>query len=246
VYLVLCSDTDAPALWAHQKLRDAGLAPIELVTSVSLALAKTWEHRLGAEGVCLNIDLGDGRTFCSSCIRGVLNRLFSVPQELISRAVAEDREYASGELGALYLSWLSALPGVINRPTPHGLVGSWRHASEWALLAAQAGLNTMPYRQSNATRAEHGYASLAPPGTAVRSVIVFQGELYGMSVSCEVRHACRNLAQSAATDLLGVDFFDSENGTRMFAHATPIPDLTLGGNELVAALAHALQASHAP
>jgi hypothetical protein len=244
VYLVLCFDGDLPALWAHGRLRDAGLGPLELVTAASLALAKTWEHRLGVEGVQVKVELEDGRVFHSSQIRGVLNRLASSPQYVIDHAIAEDREYASGESSAFYLSWLNALPRVINRPTPQGLPGSWRHASEWKVLAARAGLNTPPYRQSSASHPEDGFLSLATSGKPVINVIVLRGELYGSAVTSAVGQACRKLAESADTDLLGVDLFDAGNGELMFVHATPFPDLTLGGGELIDGLARALQTDH--
>ena len=241
MYLVLCYDWDVPGLWAYQKLRNIGLAPIELVTAARLALAKTWEHRLGHEGVYLKISLHDGRIFDSSDVRGVLNRLTTVPQDFISRAVAEDREYVSAELSAFYLSWLSALERVINRPMPQGLAGSWRHRSEWALLAAKAGLNTPLYRQSSTSRPEDGYRSFASSDKTVTNVIVLQNELFGSPVSPEIGEACRKLAASAETDLLGVELFDSGDGALTFAHATPFPDLTLGRDELIEALARTLQ-----
>jgi hypothetical protein len=241
VYLVFCSDTDAPAIWAYQRLRAVGLTPVELITSSSLALAKTWEHRLGPQGIDLKVELVDGRVFYSSNVRGVLNRLVSAPQDVINRAVTEDREYASAELAAFYISWMSALPGVINRPMPEGLSGSWRHRSEWTLLAAHAGLNTLPYRQPSMSSLENGYASLAPSGEAVTSIIVLQGELFGAKVHFDVGEACRKLAENARTDLLGVDLFNAGNDTLMFAHATPLPDLTVGGNEFIDALARALR-----
>lgn len=241
MYLVLCADWDIPGLWAYRRLRETGLAPIELVTPASLSTAQTWEYRVTRHGIDLNIDLGDGRVLHGPDINGTLNRLMLPPQDLVNRAVVEDREYASGEVGAFYLGWLSALPGVINRPTPHGFPGSWLHASEWAVLAARAGLDTPPFRQSVASRSDMGYLSLAAPGTVVTTVIVLRDQVYGSVVSSEVARACRQLAASAGIDLLGVDLLDSEKGPVTFAHATPLPDLTLGGDDLVTALAHALR-----
>jgi len=241
VYIILCFEGDLSALWACQGLREAGLAPIELVTAGALAFAKSWEHRIGSEGIRLKVEVADGRVFCSSQIKGVLNRLASAPEGFVQRAALEDREYASGESSAFYLSWLGGLPGVINRPTPHGLPGTWRHISEWALLADQAGFTTPPYRQSSASRPEEGYLSLAPPGAVVNTVIVFRGELYGAAVPSAVGEACRKLAEVAGTELLGVDLFLAGDGALMFAHATPLPNLTLGGTDLIAALARAFQ-----
>jgi hypothetical protein len=244
VYLVLCADWDLPGLWAYRKLREVGLAPIELVTPASLSAAQTWEYRVTRDGIDLNIDLGDGRVLHGANLKGTLNRLMLPPQDLVNRAVVEDREYASGEMGAFYLGWLSALPGVINRPTPHGFPGSWLHASEWAVLAARAGLDTPPYRQSVASRSDEGYLSFVASGTAVTTLVVLRDQVYGSAVSSEVGRACRQLAASAGTDLLGVDLLDAGDGTPTFAHATPLPDLTLGGDDLVNALARTLRGDH--
>ncbi|HEX7441294.1 MAG TPA: hypothetical protein VF319_14480, partial [Caldimonas sp.] len=90
-------------MWAYHKLRAAGLDSIDLVTTSSLACAKSWEHRLGQAGVQLKLELEDGRRFCSSRIHGVLNRLVSAPAGIVEHAVAEDREYAAAESTAFYL-----------------------------------------------------------------------------------------------------------------------------------------------
>ena len=244
MYLVLCFDGDVAALWAHRRLHDAGLAPLELVTAELLALAKTWEHRLGVDGVELNVELEDGRILRGSQINGVLNRLASSPHYVINHAIAEDREYASAESSAFYLSWLNGLQRVINRPTPQGLPGSWRHASEWNILAATAGLNTLRYTQSSASNPEEGFRIVAPSGTPVINVIVLRGELYGSALAPPVAEACRNLADSAATELLGVELCADETGAMTFIHATPFPDLTLGGDELIDGLMRALQTDY--
>lgn len=244
MYLVLCFDGDLPALWAHQRLRDNGLAPLELVTAASLALAKTWEHRLGVDGAELKIELEDGRVLRGSEIKGALNRLASSPHYVIDHAIAEDREYASAESSAFYLSWLNGLQRVINRPTPQGLPGSWRHASEWNVLAATAGLNTLAYMQSSVSNPEEGFRTLAPRGKPVINVIVLHGEVYGSALPPRVAQACRNLANSAATELLGVELFTDETGAMTFAHATPFPDLTLGGDELIDGLHRALKTDY--
>jgi hypothetical protein len=43
-------------------------------------------------------------------------------------------------------------------------------------------------------------------------------------------------------DLLGVALFEAENGALLFAHATPFPDLTAGGDAFIAGLARVLGA----
>ncbi len=242
MHLVLCSESDRPALWAYHKFRAAGLDSIDLVTASSLACAKSWEHRLGQAGVQLKLELEDGRRFCSSKIQGVLNRLVSAPAGIVEHAVAEDREYAAAESTAFYLGWLYSLRGVINAPTPQGLCGSWRHACEWAVLAASAGLKVPTFRQSSIDPLDDGFHSLAPAQETVRNVIVLRDGLYAAAVPREIGSACRKLAALAGIDLLGVDLFESAESGLMFAHATPFPDLTLGGDRLIEGLARALGA----
>jgi len=236
---------DRPALWAYQKLRAAGMETIDLVTSASLARAKSWELRLGQSGSQLELALDDGRRFRSLGIRGVLNRLVCAPDGIVQHAVAEDRDYAAAELMAFYLGWLSILRGVINAPTPQGLCGSWRHASEWCVLAARAGFAVPHFRQTSLESMADGFRSLAPTGTPMQSVIVLRDELYGATVPAHIGAACRRLAVLADIELLGVDLFESEEGDLTFAHATPFPDLTAGGDAFIGGLARALDASPA-
>ena len=83
--------------------------------------------------------MADAYTAAASA--AILNRLIAPPETLVAQSVPGDREYAHQELTALYLSWLNAIPApVLNRPTPQGLAGRWRHASEWAVAADEAGL----------------------------------------------------------------------------------------------------------
>jgi hypothetical protein len=111
-----------------------------------LAQSQRWEHR-GAKGVTIDITQADGRRLHNDTIRGVLNRLVSVPYAPLLLAHPADREYASQEHTAFFVSRLYALSlPVINRPTPQGLAGQWRHRSEWLWLAAHAGLPTPRYQ----------------------------------------------------------------------------------------------------
>src|SRR5205807_5207597 len=115
-----------------------------------LGSALRWEHRVTSAGdASFAIDLGDGRTLSSAQRVGVLNRLSFVPTERLDRVAGADRDYAVQEMNALFLSWLHALPGpVVNRATPQGLGGNWRHRSAWTALASEVGLSAAPYRQS--------------------------------------------------------------------------------------------------
>jgi hypothetical protein len=242
LYLVLCHPYDAAAIWAHEALTAAVDARAELVLSSELALAARWQHRVTADGsLDLCVELQDGRELRSSEVRGVLNRLMSAPLEVVAAGDPDDAEYATAEMVAFYMSWLNAFAVTINRPTPQGLCGAWRHGSEWAVLAARAGLDAPDYRQSDDDPPEHGFGSLAPPGAASTSVLVLRGELFGPALPDDVAEACVRLAELSGTDLLGIELCAAAGGTPALAYATPWPDLRHGGAPLIAALAQALE-----
>lgn len=234
MWLVMCSASDLAARWAYEGLKQLGLMPLELVLAESLGYARVWDHRVGSDGAAVRFELPDGRKICGSRVRGVLNRLLAAPQDLVEMAAPQDREYAAGEMMAFHLSWMCALPGiVINRPTPQGLCGAWRHTSEWVMLASQAGLPTPIFRQSAHDAADRGYRSLAPPDVPVISLVVMGGEVFGAPVRAEIAAGCRKLAELAGTEMLGVDFSTVPGKGLQFAFATPYPDFTLGGKPLL-------------
>ena len=237
MWLVLCPRTDSSALWAYQGLAARGLAPLELVSAEALACALHWEHRVGPGGATVAITLADGRTIRAEMVRGVLNRLVTVPPEHLLLAAPSDREYAAQELNAFYMSWLHALPApVLNRPTAQGLSGAWRHMSEWAWLAARAGLPAAPYRQSSRDPLpEGGTTGLLAPDAPVRTVVVVGGRTCG-AAPAGVLEGCRRLAALAGTPLLGVELGQGAAGPWTFAGATPLPDLRAGGEALLDAL----------
>lgn len=198
-------------------------------------------HRLGSAGAVGEVTLADGRQVASTSVRGVLNRLVQTAWDP-GRVRSEDREYAAQELAAFYMSWLRCLPGpVLNPPTPQGLSGYWRHESEWAVLAAQAGLRTPPLSMG------HGHAPgrwLFPDEEAADptalSVVVVGDAVIGAAARPDVGNACRRLAHLSRTPLLGVDLLDDAHGST-FLHATPHPDLDVWGDDLLVALAGALR-----
>lgn len=237
MWLVLCAADDLAALWAARGLISGGLQPLEIITAEELAYNRRLEHRLNAGQPTVNITLMDGRVIEGAAVRGTLNRLHTIPFAHLRNASAPDRQYAEQELLALYLSWLYGLPGVmLNRPTPQGLCGTWRHPSEWIRLAGRAGLSTIPYQQSESSAAP----SLHSAPSTNRVVIVVQGDCCGPRAPHNIATACSRLADLAATDLLGVDFHLTPTGEWIFNKATPLPDLRLGGTELITTLAQAL------
>lgn len=245
MWLVLCPGYDAPALWAFEGLRARGLAPLELVRAESLPQSRRWEHRVGADGAGVRVELPDGRVLRSEEVRGVLNRLTHVTVGPL--AATRDHDYITQEFTAFFMSWLYALPGpILNRPTPQGLGGRWRHASEWVLLASSVGLPVPPYRLSSLDGHDElatGERRLFPPGTPTRQAVVVGGVTFAPEgMPAELSDACARLAAAADTPLLGVDFAEGARGRWTFAGATPLPDLRAGGGPLLDALARALGA----
>jgi hypothetical protein len=237
MWLVLCTSDDLAALWVARGLTARGLHPLEVVTAEALAYNQRFEHRLIAGRPSVKITLADGRVIDSEAVRGTLNRLNLIPGSHL-RADSKDRQYAEQELYALYLSWLYALPGkMLNRPTPQGLCGSWRHQSEWVWLANQAGLATAAYGQSELREAPQPH-TLTP--AANRTIIVVEGLCCGASAPEKITAGCAQLSESSATKLLGVDFHVTPGGEWMFSHATPFPNLRLGGDGMHHALARYL------
>jgi hypothetical protein len=125
MWLMLSAATDRPALWACQGLRARGLQPLEWISPEILAGARRWEHCFDRDHVGFEMTLADGRSTHTASLHRVLNRLVSVPDEMLRPAHPQDRDYVTQELTAFFLSWLYSLPPpVLNRPTPHGLCGS--------------------------------------------------------------------------------------------------------------------------
>lgn len=228
---------DLAALWVARGLAARGLQPLQVVTAEALAYNQRLEHRLVDGRASVKITLADGRVIESGTIRGTLNRLQLVPTAHL-RTNSNDRQYAEQELHALYLSWLYSLPGeMLNRPTPQGLCGEWRHLSEWVWLANQAGLETAPYGQSEFREAPPLRMCVTSPD---RTVIVVDNVCCGSPAPEHVKAGCTRLAKLATTRLLGVGFDVTPHGKWIFREATPFPELRLGGNRLQDALFHVL------
>ena len=242
MWLILCPSSDIAGRWAFEGLRARGLAPIELVTSESLAYAR-WNHRVGSAGASISIELPDGRTIRHDHVRGVLNRLAFVPGEALTLIHHSDREYVHQELNAFFISWLHVLPGsMLNPPTPQGLCGRMRHWSEWCQLAVRAGLSTATYRQSSREAAPPFALHARAPqcGPEITTVIVVADRVVGPSVPASVAAACVRFAALARTPLLGVEFSADRSQMWQFSGVTMLPDLRWCGDEVVDALAQAL------
>ena|SRR5215510_579353 len=242
MWLVLCSKEDTSGFWAYQGLRARGLNPLELVTADLLTENAKWEHTVGTDGAHIKITLSDGRVIDNRQVRGVLNRLTHVPLQHL--AGAPDFEYATQEYSALFMSWLNALPKpVFNGADAQGLSGAWRHVSEWVWLAAQAGLPTPCYKQTSEDQIDETkeLRRLLPPGTPTMMVFTVGDRVIASALPPSVRKGCAELARLSNTPLLGIELAVAPSTrTLVFAGATPMPDLHLGGEALLDALAISL------
>jgi hypothetical protein len=238
MWLVLCDAADESALWVHQELRARGVAPLELLTADTLALADYWEHRIAGAQATIRFRIGDVE-IAGEGVRGVLNRLYTVPTWHWRSASKADQEYVQQEMAAFFLSWLHALPcPVVNRPTPHGLAGRWRPESEWAWLAQKAGLPVAPYRETARDGIDEtkGEKRLVHPRMPMQTLIVLGEAVAGAGAPAPVVAASRRLAELAGAELLGVDFVAGPAGPWTFAGATALPYLVPGGPALIDAL----------
>jgi hypothetical protein len=236
--LLLYEPYDRTAPWLA-----AGLArravPLVAVTSAELLGAKRWEHRLGRHGVELEVELADGRSIESSALQVVVNRILTVPLELLSVSW-DDREYAHQELQAFWLSWLAGLPcPVLNRPTALGLSGAWLGDAEWALRASRAGLRTRRVRLDGG-----GNREPARPLGDDPIVLVAAGAVFGPGWAATLADECRALAVAVEADFLEVRLdppVGASSADVCFAGATTLPDLRRGGEALLDHLAGVLQ-----
>ena len=237
MWLVLCTTEDLPALWVARGLVARGLEPLEIVTAEALAYNERFEHRLTLGQASAKITLADGRIIDSGSVRGAINRLQIIPSAHLS-SNPKERLYAGQELFALYLSWIYALPGkILNRATPQGLGGAWRHPSDWVWLATQAGLPAARYGQSELSAAPlpHTLSHITD-----RTIIVVDGICCGAEAPKKIISGCLRLSELCETSLLGVDFHVTPEDEWIFSNATPFPDLRLGGDILRDALAESL------
>ena len=151
----------------------------------------------------------------------------------------EDFGYAMQEVFAMHLSWLYAWPAtVINRPTPQGLCGNFRHPSAWAMLARDCGFSIESWRQSAADAPETAWM---PRGADARAFVVSGKVVAAPELPESLCESCRLLGEASGTALLGIDFLRVEQEVWRFAAASPYPILQAGGDPLVVALAEALQ-----
>jgi hypothetical protein len=222
MWLVLCHTNDASALWAFNGLKARGMRPIELVTAETLAFSLRWEHRIGANGTSIRIELPDGRVLDNERIHGVLNRIQFVPMSHWRWASDQERDYVQQETYAFYTSWLNAFScPILNPATPLGLCGAWLSEARWLKLAAQVNLPVPAYTSDSAR----------PICSPQRTVLVAGTAVEPAGLPAVVEEGCRKLACLSETPLLAIGFSLNPDGAWEFRGANPVPDLRAFGEK---------------
>lgn len=241
MWLVLCDSTDLPALWAAQGLQRRGLKPLEILTPDLLLYNRSFIYHLGDFQANSVLELMDGRTIYSNTLCGTLNRIRALPFKHWQTVKAADRNYAESELYALWTSWLYSLPGpMVNRPTPQGLSGRQFSTLEWLTMAIKAGLTTLPYTQNDTQGINYPALTNAAP----LKIVVCNQRCFSsgfMPIPAAINESCVKLAALTQMALVELDFYISPQGQWIFLGANTLPDLRLGGESLLDALAQDLQ-----
>jgi hypothetical protein len=236
MWLMVCNARDRPALWAARGLMERGLRPFEIVTPEALAYSTRFEHRLIAGKPVCAASLPDGRVIESHRIRGVVNRMSFAPNAHLQSAIPADREYAMQELHATCLSWLYGLSSIVlNPPRPDMLSGDIRHTSEWRYLAAKAGLDTIPWSQSDEGTCDFTRLS------GERLLVTVKDECCSEEAPEHVRSGCVRLASLAEVPVLGCRFRILPGEEWQFDDVNVLPDLNAGATRVLDALARALR-----
>jgi hypothetical protein len=238
--MIICDDRDAGAFWAVTQFQKRGIG-VELVTASALEAASRWHHAIVGEVAETRIDLADGRIIDSARPQAILNRLSYIPTDRLRATAGTDYGYALQEYYALYLSWLGGWPAVVlNRAVPQGLCGNHRTPSEWIALAYRAGLPAVSWKQSDRDPQERVWQP--PPAGSLAMFVCTGAVVANTPVPTEFHPACVRLAELAGCDLLGMHFERREE-TWVMTSASPMPELSWGGDALAEALAGALAAS---
>ena len=255
-FLLLANDGDATALRVAAALRARHADDsVARVTMRDLAQAHEFTQTLDGPRSRTTIRLRTGLTLDSDEIGVVLNRLRHVSVPQFTRSDRTDREYATMEMYALLISWLTSLRcPVVSRGGSSGLSAVPRSALEWFRLAANAGLRTPRLSMSSSLR-RFAVSNMVPLGNdldaggrsspALSSIVgqrrgwflepfgprrcslyIAGGRVSG-GLSPETKLAVRRLAASAGVSLARVDFCEALDPPHswMFVGIDEWPDL---------------------
>jgi len=243
MWLLLTESNDPCAAWLLAGLARRAPGGVEWVTADQLGQARRWEHRVGRSETLSRVELADGRWIDSRAVTATINRLLRLPVALPRRVRGLDQPYAAQEWGALIVSWLAAFAGpMLNPPSPLGLSGAFRHPIEWEALAAQAGF--LVPETCHSSEADPRQLGRTSGSRLSKSIPVLVSGLRvqapgGQALGEDTVRAARLLAALAGAPLLGLQLAPVRDRWQ-FVSATSWPDLRVGGESLLAALARTL------
>ena len=225
--LVIAEPDDQSAFWLFQQLKEAG-GDIEFITPADLIGARKWTVWLDESGQTFSIQLMDGRELESQEIWGAINRVNILPADLLAQFSETDRSYGESEFHALFLAFLSQLPGpVLNPPGLRWLGGFSASELEWKSMASSAG---MELYTSSWQSQEYEYQDYSR--TTMHEIIVADNQLMTESFDTNTASASIKLASLAGCPLLQILFQEISN--KLYFHsATPFVNFTQGGENLV-------------
>src|SRR5207247_3379074 len=121
---------------------------------------------------------------------------------------------------------------VLNRPSPLGLAGAWRHQSHWVWLAARAGLRTPDYIQSSQNPIDRpGALRRRSPPPKVKTVLVIGDRVVGGQPPGALLAGCLELARVSCSGILCFVFAVGPDGEWTFVVVTHLVYLGLGGGD---------------
>ena len=227
--VVLAYANDAGARSLVQRWRAANI-DAGLLTCSDLS-RKGWVYRssdpIGGRAVI------EGSVIRTRDIRGVVTRMPAAAPAELEHVHEVDRSYATSEMQAFLLAWLSSLRcPVLNRPTPESLCGLSLHAATWVRRALRLGLATVPVRR----RFEPGADVLAhqirvTPSSVAVDVVADHAFPSASPVAGKVpdafARAALALARDAGVEVLRVYFERSSDDLPVFLDVGVWVDITV-------------------
>ena len=229
MFLILANAGDLVALQVANKLALwQGREKVIFLSAEYLAQETVWRYRQTSHDERTEIRLPEGRVIDCRDLSAVFNRLWQITPPHFIAATEADRLYATSEMFAFLLSWLSGLQcPVINPANPRALSGAPRNLTEWMKMAASAGLATRPLRLTSKVQSQS-----EPPETdeITRRVLIVGGEITGESVdqwagasTKNLIEGCRRLAQHSQADLIEAVFAQDGSAQWRLNWATTFP-----------------------
>lgn len=241
MWLVFCEATDVVGSWAFLGLKKRGLEPVRIVLPDELTFGAEYVHRLSATSVDTELRLKGDQPIASHQISGVFNRLVEMPPEYLDLVGESDRDYIQEEFHAFFMSWMNSLAcPVLNPPGATYLFGEWYHVSEWLSLANQVGLPILPYVMSSHPEAKSGSALEGPAPDDRKTALVIGDHVIAPGASDAIALGCHSLASLVDLPVLGLEFVVTSDNQWLFCGASPLPDLRMGGQHALEALAQTL------